>query len=331
MKNFAFTSYLLPPNSYLLLGYYGFGNLGDELLLRACIKILNERGIENEKIIALSNNPEETQKNFNVKAVNRWQFSEVIKALRRSSRLILGGGGLFQDATSVKSCVYYWAVVRLAKLLGVKVSALGQSIGPLKSKAAEVLTANAFRACESVHVRDKNSFNIAQKFGCKNLVLGSDLVMTLTSNPSSLITNPSLLINLRPCENLESFIKIIAPHVRDFDGEKVGAALSDEDEKILRSHQKNLGINEIKLIKNFNEAENLWAGASACVGMRLHFGVLSRIFKRPVALMPYDIKVKEFAEQSNIPVILNEWHEPSMPLPCLPADIAVPDCDTICP
>lgn len=315
---------LLSPNSYLLLGYYGFGNLGDELLLRACIKILNERGIEKEKITVLSNNPEETRKNFNVKAVNRWKISEVIKALRKSDFLILGGGGLFQDSTSIKSCFYYWAIVRLAKLLGVKISALGQSIGPLNSKIAKILTANALRLCNKVHVRDKNSFNIAKNFGCKNLILGSDLVMTLTPNPSSLIPNPSLLINLRPCENLESFIKIIAPHVKNFNGEKIGAALSEDDEKILFANKKILGINETKLIKNFNEAQNLWASASCCVGMRLHFGVLSRIFQRPVALMPYDIKVKEFAEQSNIPVIINEWHEPSMPL-------QISDCDTICP
>ncbi|MBR6901203.1 MAG: polysaccharide pyruvyl transferase family protein, partial [Synergistaceae bacterium] len=137
---------LLSPNSYLLLGYYGFGNLGDELLLRACIKILNERGIENEKIIVLSNNPEETRKNFNVKAVNRWKIFEVIKALRKSEFLMLGGGGLFQDSTSIKFCVYYWAVVRLAKLLGVKISAIGQSIGPLNSKIAKILTSNAFKA-----------------------------------------------------------------------------------------------------------------------------------------------------------------------------------------
>ncbi len=323
MKKF-FTSYLLSPNSYLLLGYYGFGNLGDELLLRACIKILNERGIENEKIIVLSNNPEETRKNFNVKAVNRWKIFEVIKALRKSEFLMLGGGGLFQDSTSIKSCVYYWAVVRLAKLLGVKISALGQSIGPLNSKIAKILTSNAFKACEKVHVRDKNSFNIAKNFGCKNLILGSDLVMTLKNTSCLLPPASCLLINLRPCENLESFIKIIAPHVKNFDGKKIGAALSEDDEKILFANKKILGINEIKLIKSFNEAENVWAFASCCVGMRLHFGVLSRIFQRPVALIPYDVKVKEFAEQSNIPVIINEWREPSMPL-------KISDCDTICP
>lgn len=48
--------------------------------------------------------------------------------------------------------------------------------------------------------------------------------------------------------------------------------------------------------------------------MRLHFGVLSRIFRTPLAMMPYDVKVNEFASQSKIPCISDEWIEPVMPL-----------------
>ena len=93
-----------------LLGYYGFDNFGDELLLRACLDILARRGIERKKILVLSNNPEETSKTFNVKSINRWHYGEVVKALRNTEILILGGGGLFQDVTSVKSCA--WTINR---------------------------------------------------------------------------------------------------------------------------------------------------------------------------------------------------------------------------
>ena len=299
------TSYFLLPNSYLLLGYYGFGNLGDELLLQASIKILNEQGIENEKIIVLSNNPEETQKNFNVNSVNRWKIFEAVKAMRKSENLILGGGGLFQDSTSIKSCVYYWGIVRLAKLFKLKIFALGQSIGPLNSKISKFLTRNALRLCEKVQVRDENSFKIAEKFHCKNLELAQDLVLQLGEGLEvrSERLNSLLLVNLRPHETLEKFIKIIEPDVKNFPGKKIGAALSPEDEKILISNQKILGLDEIKLIKNFDEAEKLFSKASSAVGMRLHFGVLSKIFQVPVTLLPYDIKVSEFARQFNIPVI----------------------------
>ena len=315
----------LIPNPSLILGYYGFGNLGDELLLKACIKILNKYGFENEKLIVLSNNPEQTEKNFNIKSVNRWKISEVIKAMKESKFLILGGGGLFQDSTSIKSCFYYWGVVRLAKFFGLKIVALGQSVGPLKYKISKFLTGNALRICEKIYVRDENSFKIAEELGCKNLVKSFDLVLTLKPeklNPPPIISKPLLIINLRPCKKLEKFINIIAPNLKKFNGKKIGVALSKEDEKILSAYKNFLGLEEIKLIKTFEEAENLWSVAYCAIGIRLHFGVLSRIFQTPVALMPYDIKVKEFAEQSNIPLIIDEWHAPSMPLP-------VADYDTI--
>ena len=128
-------------------------------------------------------------------------------------------------------------------------------------------------------------------------------------------SNPnSILINLRPCNDIEKFVEIISPHVKNFDGEKIGVALSGDDEKILETYKENLSLEKIIRVKSFKEAENLWANSSCCVGMRLHFGVLSRIFQTPVTLIPYDIKVKEFAKISEIPVINDEWKEPSIPL-----------------
>ena len=298
---------------FAILGYYGFGNLGDELLLQAGLKILEADNIPPEKIIVLSNNPQETEKIFNVKSVNRWKYFEVIKALRKSEILLLGGGGLFQDSTSVMSCVWYWGIIRLAKFLGLKVIALGQSIGELNSKISRFLTGNALRSCEKIFVRDEHSFNVAKKLGCKNLILSYDLVLTLKSEMKK--SNPnSILINLRPCNDVEKFVEIISPHVKNFDGEKIGVALSNDDEKILERYKENLSLSKIILLKNFNDAENLWSSASCAVGMRLHFGVLSRIFQTPVALIPYDIKVKEFAKISDIPLIIDEWQQPLMPL-----------------
>ena len=296
-------SCFLLPNSYLLLGYYGFGNLGDELLLEACIKILNSKGISNENIIALSNNPEETQKNFKIKSVNRWKFFEVVKAMQKSENLILGGGGLFQDSTSVKSCVYYWGIVRLAKFFGLKIFALGQSIGLLRSGLAKFLTRDALKLCEEIQVRDENSFKTAKSFGCKNLILGEDLVLQLKiKNENSKLKNENktLLVNLRPYKDFERFLKITADIIKNFNGKKIGAAFSPEDEKVLSENQKILALDEIILLKNFNDAEKLFSSASSAVGMRLHFGVLAKIFEVPATLLAYDIKVKEFAARYNI-------------------------------
>ena len=103
-------------------------------------------------------------------------------------------------------------------------------------------------------------------------------------------------------------MRIITPHLQ---GKNViGAALSDEDTDALSA----LNLREIVRVKTFREASELWAGASEAVGMRLHFGVLSRIFATPLAMMPYDVKVSEFAAQSGVPCIISEWSDPVKPL-----------------
>ena len=302
-----------------LLGYYGFGNLGDELLLQSCIGILNRQGISREKIIVLSNNPKETSESFHVDTCNRWRIREVIHAFRNSDALLLGGGGLFQDSTSIKSCVWYWGILRLAKFLGCKIIAIGQSFGPLNSKLSLWLTRNAMNSCSVIHVRDEPSYNMAMKSKCRHVILGTDIVMTLKPETHSHNHNGYMLINLRPCPGLDDFVRVITPHIEH--ASIKGAALSDDDIKPLKMiiNQK-----DIVRVKSFHDAQTLWQGASSALGMRLHFGVLSRIFEVPLALMPYDVKVNEFARQSGVPCIIDSYHEPVMPLR-IPEDVYAVD------
>ena len=289
-----------------LLGYYGFGNLGDELLLKACIDMLTECGVPRSRVVVLSNNPADTSREFGVDAVNRWRLREVARVFRESERLIFGGGGIFQDRTSVKSCVWYWSVARLAGIMGAEVYAVGQSVGPLKSGLSRIFAGDALRRCAGVHVRDGKSFALAESLGCENVKQGCDLVMTLKPETESPHSGGKMLVNLRPCPELERYAEILRPHV---DADTVGVAMSAEDEPALRV----LGLSDTVRVRTFREAESVWLEARCAVGMRLHFGVLSRVFGTPLALMPYDVKVSEFALQSGVPCINDEWEEPVMP------------------
>ena len=291
--------------SAALLGYYGFGNLGDELLLSSTISILERCGVNRDKIIVFSNNPELTSSGFSVKSINRWSWNGVFTALKSSDRLILGGGGIFQDSTSIKSCLWYWGVIRLANFLGVKIFAIGQSVGPLKTKISRFLAADALKLCGKIHVRGAKSLREAENLGCRNISCGTDLVFTLKND--GVISRGNLkLLNVRPCRNLDSFKKILIPHIDDY---TVGVALSHEDENVIKS----LGLREIFRVRNFDDAKKIWSEAKSAVGMRLHFGILSQIFRTPLAMMPYDIKINEFAESSGVPLIADDWAVPVMP------------------
>ena len=298
-----------------LIGYYGFGNLGDELLLRASIELLEHSGISRAQIIVLSNKPDETEKNFNVRSLSRWSIKNITGALKMSECLIFGGGGIFQDSTGFKSCLWYWLIVRLAKFLGVRLIAIGQSIGELNYFASRLMTLNAFKLFEFVHVRDKRTYELLRPLKNIRVIIGDDIVFNLAD---SYIKNEEpvknqrgkFLLNLRPCGELKNFLDSFSENINAHEN-ITGVALSDDDEEILKSAENKINFSEIVRIKNFDEAYEIFTRAYSAVGMRLHFGILSRIFKTPVALIPYDVKVKLFACDSNIPLIINKWHEPA--------------------
>ena len=97
----------------LISGYYGFGNLGDELILKNIRNEL-ERRFPGAGITVLSSCPADTRHCHGVNAISRWNPIRVSVAMWKSDLFILGGGGLIQDHTSSRSLLYYAGVLMLA-------------------------------------------------------------------------------------------------------------------------------------------------------------------------------------------------------------------------
>ena len=91
----------------LLSGYYGFDNAGDEAVLFAIIQALHA-AVPDMEITVLSNQPEKTEEQFGVKAVDRWGKTALLKAVKNCDVFISGGGSLLQDVTSKNGILYYY-------------------------------------------------------------------------------------------------------------------------------------------------------------------------------------------------------------------------------
>lgn len=143
---------------FLISGYYGFGNLGDEALLAQIVGRLKTRwplaGIE-----VLSATPESTAHDYGVDATARMDLRAVAKAIERSDVVLSGGGGLLQNTTSLKSLLYYAGIVRSGIQAGKKTMIFAQSIGPLDYFGKQTVK----RLCSGVSaatVRDERSREI---------------------------------------------------------------------------------------------------------------------------------------------------------------------------
>ena len=115
---------------FLLSGYYGFGNLGDEALLQVTVEQLRARwpgcGVD-----VLSGDPPATARAYGVESTPRMDLGRVRAAIERSDVVLSGGGGLLQNVTSLKSLLYYSGVIRAGIAAGKPTLVFAQSVGPL--------------------------------------------------------------------------------------------------------------------------------------------------------------------------------------------------------
>ena len=114
----------------VLGGYYGCGNIGDDALLYGLLTGLADAPWQ---ITVLSGNPEETRRILGHHAVPRKNLSAIKEAIESADALVLGGGGLLQDKTSLLSLKYYTHLITIAKNANKKVVLLAQGIGPINS------------------------------------------------------------------------------------------------------------------------------------------------------------------------------------------------------
>lgn len=146
-----------------ICGYYGFGNLGDDTLLDQAIK--RARAKYGRGVVALTRDPRRDRYRFGVRCISRNNIFGMIFALRRCRRLILGGGTLLQDRTSLRSLCYYLAFAELARLCGAQIELWGSGIGPLDRKISKRLCARVLSFCAYIGLRDKWSIDAVAALG----------------------------------------------------------------------------------------------------------------------------------------------------------------------
>lgn len=294
----------------LLAGYYGFGNLGDELLAQSALDFLLALGVGRERLAILSASASESGSRLGIQAFDRWSPSAVAGAIARSRSLLFAGGGLFQDASSARSPVYYWGLVRLAVLCSCRAWAIGQSVGPLSRTLSRRLTKDALGRLAYLGVRDDPSLGQVRELGL-DAIETPDLVLGFSLPKASGRKEGSILVNIRPHPRNDCIDAVLAVSRDCADaGLRIrGVAFCEEDRRLF-AEKISRGIMpecEIVLAKGMEDFLRISEDAFAAVGMRLHFGILSALRGLAVIMAPYDPKVLGFAERWKIPLLPRDF------------------------
>ncbi len=129
-----------PPDA-LIIGHYGFKNLGDEAILAGMLSLLRDRFPDGRWIVA-SGDPENTRRRHGVPAVDRVDVPAVLSEAYRSRMVIVGGGGLLSDQWSFQpeyalsrdaaDIPGYLAPALAAAAVGTPVLVWGVGVGPFR-------------------------------------------------------------------------------------------------------------------------------------------------------------------------------------------------------
>jgi polysaccharide pyruvyl transferase CsaB len=153
----------------LLLGYFGAGNFGDEALLADwLIRQGRQLRDNNFEIDVVVRDQELFQGMPSSERLQSMISSEIPQkaALQLNPRdyraLILPGGSVLQDSSSLKSLLYYLWFLRRFTQSPCRVVLLNQGIGPISSWLGNLLAPIVLRAGDYLSLRDEQSLEWAR-------------------------------------------------------------------------------------------------------------------------------------------------------------------------
>ena len=302
---------------FVVSGYYGFKNSGDDaLLLSITNQIRND--YNNPEIVVLSNSPKKTKKDYAVKSVNRYNIFVILWHILNCDILISGGGTLIQDETSTKSLLYYLAIIKIAKFFRKKVMLYANGIGPLKSFKNIEKAKNVLNEIDLITLRDSNSLSELQQIEVTKptIELTADPVFMLENDENSdtlmeiynLPKDKKLMcVSVRHWKgNPENFAEIMADFC-DYANEKYGIFTVFMPMQISRDYEISLKIKQSMKSESaiiggkypFETVLSLISKMYLCVGMRLHSLIFSANMLVPTIGLVYDPKIKGFLTDIN--------------------------------
>lgn len=309
----------------LLSGYYGYGNLGDDALLEVIVGRLRER-FPNAMLDVLSAQPEDTAHQLRVTATPRGDIAAVKRAIDRSDVVLSGGGGLLQNATSLKSLLYYVGILRMATYSKKPTMIFGQSIGPLDMLGRKTVT-EFCRGVPLATVRDARSQALLQKLLPETRVeLTADPVFLYEpgedadptfANSLGTDDGPLALVSVRKSSRSDVVAERVALAVdRLWDEHGIrsvffplgGAPDADVSTSIIRRTKSNPLLLPAASLAT---AATLIARCRVVIGMRLHALILAIRLGVPFLALAYDPKVAALVEDLEYPLPLLWTAEPS--------------------
>ncbi len=310
---------------FMISGYYGFKNNGDDSLLMAMISNLKSVD-KNVKIVVLSKKPEETKNIYNVDSISRLNIFKILKYMTKTKVFVNGGGSLIQDVTSSKSLYYYLFILKLAILKKLKIMVYANGIGPVNKPLNKKFVKKIVDKVDIITLREHGSKDTLSEMNIKNknVYITADPAFTIQTASDKEVN--AILSENNICED----DKFICVSVRRW--QKSGDILTYKFSQVFDNIAKKYGLkilfvpmqypndyifsksvadnmtSDCLVLEKSYDADKLMgiiAKSELVVAMRLHALIYSACSKTPTIGLIYDPKVKSFLDYANQPYYIS--------------------------
>lgn len=323
---------------YLISGYYGEKNAGDEAILAGILQEIGCRDPE-ARFTVLSFDPGDTRRrhgggrDLEVLSTSLRSPGRLRRAMKDADLLISGGGSFLHEADfelhgrsflfregKLRPVPYFLSIVFMARAQRLPVMWYAQGLGPLHTRSARWLVARAASAAKAVTWRDSDSARLACDIGVRTPI-------------QMVVPDPAYALDPAPLEEARAVLcqagmapesRYLAVCPRPWLGrtgymEALGEALDKacavldldillipfheiQDPPICETLAARPGFAGRAAVLPPVTSPSLLAavlgGAELVVAMRLHSGILAATAGTPAVVVDYDPKTRAFAEQT---------------------------------
>lgn len=312
----------------LVSGFYGAGNLGDELILRAIDSALRNSDAAIQITVA-AENPVAVERDHGLAAFPRRKLNEALSHVRTAQVMVIGGGGLWHDYTFAKggglvaifqepqlSMASFASLPLMGRFFGTTCHVLGMGIGPITEPDAFRMLRFVADLADTIQVRDEASLDLLKLAGVAagKAFVAPDLVYSLPLPviPVAPAVMPSVAdlkaegytvvgLNLRPwqhCDERDLFARLaqaLKMATRSAKLAIITIPMQDTDDLVLSKFVVAWGVDVQHIeLKSPLSLEDLLGAISLCdlvLSMRLHACLLAHRLRKPVVGLVYDPKV----------------------------------------
>jgi polysaccharide pyruvyl transferase CsaB len=150
---------------FVCIGYFGKQNWGDDALLEAFIREVEQLGVDRRSIVVASHDAADTRSRHGVNAFDARSPLGTIDAVFRADHVVLAGGGWHFG--KIRASLYSLLVLGLARALGRPITVYCIGVEPIAGSIPSLLVRTIMPFCSWVSVRDLESAEELSRIGVR--------------------------------------------------------------------------------------------------------------------------------------------------------------------